>query len=491
MQSDQVLTETDEAELQRGALGIAGVVFLVLAAAAPMAAVVAVVPVGIALGDGKGFVGIFVVVALVLLLFAVGYAAMSKHVTNAGAFYSYVARGLGREAGSSAGFVALVAYSAMAIALSAGVGFFAHATFLSQFSIDLPWGAWWAIGVAIVGLLAYREIGVTARVLGLALIAEIAILLVFDAAVLLNHGFQGFSLSVLAPSAVFSGAVGVALTYGFSTFVGFEATAIYSEETKNPTRTVARATYIALAVIGIFYALTTWAAVSSFGTDQAQRVAGKDPSVFVFAANQVEVGKFTTDVMQVLVVTSLFAGFLAFHQAASRYMFSLARDGLLPRSLARTHPRHHSPYIASALQLSVIVAVVGALGLAGRDPYLEIAAPILGLGTLGIIVLQAWTSVSVVAFFRQRRDPRLWQTVLAPILASCGLIASAVLVVINFDALTGSASGVVQALPWLYLGAAVVGFAVAAWMRNSRPGQYRSMGESHGIEEPALPAAAR
>jgi amino acid transporter len=472
-----------EPRLERNAVGVGGIVFLVLAAAAPMAAIVGAMPVGVALGNGVGFPGSYLVAVLVLLLFAVGYAAMSRHVTNAGAFYSYVTRGLGRDLGSAAGYIALVAYNAMAIALSAAVGFFAHATFESEFSINLPWAVWWLIAVAIVAVLAYREISLTARALGVALVCEVLILLIFDVAVLVNHGFRGFSTHDFAPSVVFSGAVGVALTYAFASFVGFEATAIYGEEARDPHRTVARATYIALTIIGVFYTLTTWAAISSYGTKTAQAAAGKDPSSFVFAANLHEVNEFTTDVMQVLVVTSLFAGFLAFHQAASRYMFALSRDGLLPRPVGRVHPAHHSPFIASAIQILLVVIVLGALGLAGQDPYLQISVPILGLGTLGVILLQAGASVSVVAFFRRRRDERLWTTLIAPGLGSAGLITSAVLVCINFGALTASTSTLVKLLPWLYLVALLAGSAVAFWLRSARPHLYRQMGANHGVAD--------
>jgi amino acid transporter len=134
-------TET-AAGLRPGAVSAGHIVFMVVAAAAPIAAVVGAMPLGIALGNGPGYVGAYVIASLVLLLFAVAYAAMSRHVTNAGAFYTYVVEGLGRRAGASAAFVALTAYNAVAIALSASFGFFAHTTVDSLFSVDLPWQAW-------------------------------------------------------------------------------------------------------------------------------------------------------------------------------------------------------------------------------------------------------------------------------------------------------------------------------------------------------------
>ena len=427
-----------------------------------MATIVGAMPVAVALGDGKGFTGAYVLAGVMLLLFSVGYAAMSRHVTDAGAFYSYVTRGLGRCAGSATGYVALVAYNAMAIALSAAFGFFAHVSFASVLHLHLAWEGWWAIGVAVRGGLSYRRITLTARFLGVALICEIVILMVFDVAVLADKGLRGFSLSVFSPSAVLSGAAGIGILYAFTSFVGFEAAALYGEEAKEPERTVARATYASLAIVGVFYTLTTWAAISAYGAAHAGAAARKDPSGFVFAINQVEVGTLATKAMQILIVTSLFAGFMAFHQAAARYFFALSRDGLTFQRLGHVHRSHGTPHIAQALQLAIVVLVVGGLAALGRDPYLQIAAPTLALGTLGIIILQATASLSIMAFFRRRRDHRLWVTLIAPLLSGAGLITSAILAVANFGTLLGSGSGVGRELPWLYVGAVAIGLAALA-----------------------------
>ena len=321
-------------------------------------------------------------------------------------------------------------------------------------------------------MLTYRQVALTARVLGVALIGEILILLVFDVAVLADKEKDGFSLSVFTPGAVFSGAAGVGILYAFTSFVGFEAAAIYGEEARHPERTIARATYISLAIVGVFYTLTTWAAITAYGADHAQAAARAGPMPFVFAANQVEVGTVATKAMEILVVSSLFAGFLAFHQGAARYFFAVSRDGLTFRWLGLTHRGRGTPHIAQALQLAIVTVVVGVLALFGSDPYLQIAAPILALGTLGIVVLQAAASVSIAAFFRRRGDRRLWATLIAPSLASAGLIAAAVLAVVNFGQLVGSSSAVVAALPWLYVVAAVAGLMAIARLRARRPEQY-------------------
>ncbi len=85
--------------LARGRLGIPSVIFFVLSAAAPLTVVAGVVTTGYGVIGVTGIPLAFLLVAAVLALFSVGYVAMSRRVENAGAFYAYVSRGLGRPAG--------------------------------------------------------------------------------------------------------------------------------------------------------------------------------------------------------------------------------------------------------------------------------------------------------------------------------------------------------------------------------------------------------
>ena len=227
---------TAPAGLERNALGTTGIVFLVLAAVTPMAAVVGVVPLGILLGNGPGFPGAYVLAGVVLLLFAVGYAAMSHHLTNAGAFYSYVAHGIGKPAGGAAAGVAVIAYNAITISVAGGFGYFANLVFTEQFGITIAWQIWVVILLALVAFVANRQLEISAKLLGLALVCEMTILLILDVAILADRGLSAFSLEVFKPSTIFSGTPGVAFLYAFYTFIGFEATAIFGEEAKRKDR---------------------------------------------------------------------------------------------------------------------------------------------------------------------------------------------------------------------------------------------------------------
>jgi amino acid transporter len=450
----------DQHQLKRNALGTGAIVFVVVAGAAPLAASLGASPL-IFGAVGVGGAGTFVLAGIVLLLFAAGYAAMSRHVVSAGGFAAYVARGLGAPWGFAAAFVALLAYGCMLAGIFGQLGAFAHSVMLDKVGVNLPWQAWVAIGLAAVGIFGYNDIKLSARVLGVFMISEVLILLILDFAVVGQGGASGLSAVAFEPSKVFSGAPGVAVMFAFSTFVGFEVAAVYGEEAREPTRTVPRATYIAIALIALFYSFTMWAIAMGYGAAKVGTAANANPVDFVFGLNARYVGSFTTDLMNFLVLTSLFAAVTAFHNTLSRYIFSLGRAGALPAALGRTHRRSGAPHIASIALTATTTMIVGIFALFGADPFANLFAWLVGLGTVGVLTLLAAVSLAVIVFFRRTPgDVRPWNSVIAPVLGLAGLLAAIYLSVHNFDALTGVTSGPVTLLPWLIPLAALIGFGV-------------------------------
>lgn len=388
----------------------------------------------------------YLVASVVLLLFAVGYATMSRHVTSAGGFTAYVSLGLGNRAGQASAGVALLAYNCLLLGLLGQFGVFAQ-DLLGRWGWDVSWQPLAVMALVLVGTLGYLEIDLSARVLGVLMIAEVLILFVFD--VLVIGRADSLDTDAFVPGNVFSGAPGVALLFAFTCFVGFEATTIYGEEARDPRRTVPRATYVAVVLTGVFYTVTTWAIGQAHGSDTVRTRAVENPVTFVTEANTAVAGRFSTDLMQVLVVTSVFAVLLAVHNTLTRYMFSLGRGGLLPAGLGHTHRRFRSPHRASVVQSVFTLVALGAFMIAGVDPFTQLFAWLVGLGTLAVLVLQTAASVAVIAFFRRRGDGPLWQTLVAPLLGASGLTVGIVLAVVNFDILTGITGAGASLLPWL------------------------------------------
>jgi amino acid transporter len=455
-------------ELRRRAVGVAGIVFFVVSAAAPLAATLGVAPITFG-ATGPGAPLAYVIAAVILLFFAIGYAALSRHVTSSAGFAAYIERGLGRTPGFAAAATAIIAYNAMLLGIYGAFGFFTQAVVDEYLGINWAWYVWTFIGIAAVGVLGYLEINLSAKILGTLMIAEVSLLVVFDVVVPARGGASGVNFEGFAPDNLFQGAAGLTILFAISCFVGFEATAIYGEEARDPHRTVPRATFIAVLLIGGFYTVTMWAIGLAHGADAVQEAATADPANFVFAVNTEFVGEWSTKILSVLVVTSYFATLVAFHNTIARYMFSLGRGGAFPSVLRKTHARSQSPHVASLVGTATSIVVVGCFALAGADPFLQMFALLTGLGTLGVLSLQAATTLAAVVYFRRERHGNPWSTLVAPILGCAGLLMVIVLGIRNWALLTGATTGLAVYLPWLLVLAAVAGVVLGWVKRDSVP----------------------
>ena len=447
------------AGLRKGAVGAPGIVFFVVAAAGPMAATVGAGPVTF-MANGVGSTGTYVIAALVMLVFAVGFAAISRHVSSTGGFAVLISRGLGERWGFAGAAVALLAYSSVLIGIVGLFSFFTNSIILGLFGWDIPWPLL-ALGVVlVVALLGYRDINLSARILGALMVLEVVSLVVFAVIAIASGGDSGLSARAFDPAQVFSGSPGLAFLFAFSAFIGFEATVIYGEEAKDPKRSVPLATYIAVALIGGFYVLVTYAIGIGYGPDKVVDAAMASPATFVFDINTRYVGEWATIIMKVLVITSLFAVLLSLHNTVSRYVFALGRGGFLRASLGTAHPRHASPHRASLVVTAVTAVVVIAFIALGADPFLDLYSWLVGLGTLGVLLLQLSASAAVIGFFRRNRvESNPWKTIVAPALGGLGLLAVFILALVNFGVLTGVTSGPITVLPALIPIVAAVGLA--------------------------------
>ena len=239
--------ETPETSLRKGRIGVIGIVFFVVAAAAPLVGMTGAVPVATVLGNGAGVPGAYLAVALILLLFSVGYSAMSQHVTNAGAFFAYVGRGLGINTGVGSAFVSLVAYFAIQLAIFGFFGAVMAGQMAAQFGLEWPWWVWVFIAWALVLILSVLSVDIGAKVLGVLLTLELLSIVITAIAVFVKGGPEGVNFAAsFSPGAVLAGGIagtaGIALAFAFASYIGFEATAIYGEESRDPKKTVPRAT---------------------------------------------------------------------------------------------------------------------------------------------------------------------------------------------------------------------------------------------------------
>ena len=339
---------------------------------------------------------------------------------------------------------------------------------------------WWvgALGcVVLIATLGYFNIDVSVRVLVWIMLLEVALVLVFDLAVFARGGAEGVSLASFNVARFTGPQAWVGFLFAILVFIGFEATVLYRDEVKDPDRTIPRATYLSVLVIGALYTFSVWMLVTAFGS-KAQEVANHNlAGMFTEGASRF-VGTWFADTVNVLLLTAVIAALLSIHNASTRYIFNLGNDGGLPRVLGAVHPKFRSPYRASLASTVVSTVVVAAFAVTGSDPNFTYAATA-GLGSTGIIVLMVLVSVVVIVGVRSNtKGPgeNLWKTLVAPLASAAFLLALTIYALANYYLVVGGSPGQLDWLLLILLIPLVAGLVVGPVLRAIRPAQYLRIG---------------
>jgi amino acid transporter len=435
-----------------------------------------VIPTAYATTGLTGIPAAFLVVAVILALFATGYVAMTRWITNSGAFYAFIARGLGRPAGVAAALVALLAYSFLQVGLYGAFGPAAASEASAHLHLNAAWWVWALAAWAVITVLGLLRVDITGKVLGVLLSAEIIVILAETAGGLASPAGGRLSFATLSPAALTSagfGSIGVLAVIAVLGFVGFEQAPVLAEEARNARRTIPVATYVALGAIAVVYAGASWAMAAHAGQAHVVAAATAQGPGLLFG-----LGGGLSQAAQLLFLTSLFAAALAFHNCVWRYIFALGREGVLPSALGRTGP-NSIPKAASLTQSLTGLAAIVIYAAGGWPPMADLFFWLGGSGGFGILLLLAVTAVAVIAFFG--RDPRgetAWRRLIAPALTAVLLGGIVVLAVLHYDTLLGVPPGnpAAWALPASYAAAAVIGLCWGLVLRARRPEVYARIG---------------
>jgi len=394
--------------LEREAVGLREVIFQSITHMAPAAAVTFSIPAGIAFGGGS--TPLAVLLALVgSLLVAISISELSRHLPSAGSFYTYASRGLHPSLGFLVGWAYAFIEPLVAPILFLNLGF-AAADF---FNTELGWPAdlWWPWAVAgalivfVIGYLGIRvstKAGTALGIFEIAVFALVAVWLIGKA----DNNTLGVFTTRYANNPDFEGLSGIfaASVFTILAFIGFEAAAPLAEEAKDPKRTIRLAVVGSAIAIGLFYVLTTYAAVVFVGPGTAKDFGA---GAGWLGLGRSAWGSFGFVVVFLAIVNSTIANANSGANAATRTWFAMGRIRLLPRALASVHPRHRSPHVAVVGQF--VVGLVIALWLGFQ--YDPLTAFFL-LATMLVVVfvpMYMMLNVACLAYYwRRRRDEFNW-----------------------------------------------------------------------------------
>jgi amino acid transporter len=515
MPGDHQISSADSARLKAGAVGLVGVLLMAVANAAPITAMSFNVPIAIGYGNGISASAGFLFATIVLTIFAVGFVSMARYITTAGAFYGFITQGLGQLWGMASGLIAAVAYIIFEASLVGGFSYFASEYVLKPAGINVNWMIIAIIGIIVIAVLTFYSVTLAAGVLGVTLVLEVLLLGALGLSVLFKGGPDGYMFGEIVPpqnaftslpedafgTGVAAGVAAIGIFFAFWSWVGFETTAVYGEESKNPKRNVPIATMIAVIGLGLFYTFMSWMVVVGNGAAKSVEIsAGAAPVDLWLGLVDANLGGFMVLFYKILLVVGSFACAMAFHNAASRYIFAMGREsasGFLRRSVGSVNVKHGSPATASFVQ-SAITLVLCILFLLFTNvyvegeavpelvPYVNVYGLLALIGTAMILIVQTITSFAVISFFwvKKVHKGNVIATLICPILGALGMLYALWLLWSNRNFAAGLAADslVFTLMPVYVIGLLVIGFGYAAWVRAKRPDLYAEIGRTT-IEE--------
>jgi amino acid transporter len=393
--------------------------------------------VGQVAADAGGAVWVPLVVALLLaLLTAASYAELATKYPRSGGASHYATRAFGPFVGFVAGFCMLTAGIVSVAALARGFG----GEYLSAF-VTLPVGVVAVLFLIVLALVNARGIKESTRANVVATVIEVGGLLVVVALggwlLLRGDADPGRLLRLGTPEKGAAAAVLSGSVLAYYSFVGFETSVNVAEETRDPRRSYPRALFGALVAAGVVYALVGVAASVAVPTEKL--VASSGPLLEVVkAAGGVPLWLFSAIALVAVANGALLTGIMS-----SRLAYGMARDGLLPASLARVLPRRGTPWVAIAVTTgaAMLLALTGGVA--------DLASTLVLL--LLVVFLIVNTAVLVL-----RRDPGDGDHFRAPTVLPVLGIASCVLLATQIEAQVWTRGLVVLAVG-LVLAAVAVG----------------------------------
>ncbi|MEA2281889.1 MAG: hypothetical protein QOK21_2496 [Solirubrobacteraceae bacterium] len=466
--------------LQKGQLTVVNCVALSAAVMAPVIAVILNAPAAASSG-GAGLPLSFLAAFIATAFVANTVIQFSRRLPSSGSFYTFCSHGLGGGAGFFTGWLYFAAFVLLAVGLFTANGAFLHDYLQTEWSANIPW---WILSLILMGLvllLSIRSIKASVRVdLGL-LGIEMVVFLVLGVIAVVKAG-NGNTLHYFTPSASPDGVSGIGLgaVFGILSFIGFESAAVLGEETKDARRSIPRAVFGAMLIIGVFYIFMMYALSAGYHLNDAAQLKAfmGDSTPFPTLAHRY--ASWMTQIIEIAAIFGLFSCFLAVQNSTVRVIFAMGRDGVLPPALGRVHRSWHSPYVA-IYALTIFSIVVGILLSAWLGSGLTDVYGWTGsLGTVAIVIVYMMANVALIRFFAKDPERNVLRHVVYPVL---GIVALAYPL---YSVAKPGQPHPYNLVPYLVLAWIVIGAVVYAYFRSRNPAKLTALGRVLAEEEDDL-----
>jgi amino acid transporter len=446
-------------QLRRNVLGLPSAMGMSLAFISPTIGVIFIS----ALVAGKAGLAspfVFILATLGISLMASTLAQFTRRVTAAGTFYKFITLALGPSAGFVVGLLLMFAYALQSPLNSNLFGAFVSQTLKQDLGIDIPWWVLMAAVVVFVGVLAWLSVHTSMKFDIAFLITEVVIVGGLLLIIVFRGGASGQAPQAFLPtsSANGFGGLGQAFVFVIMAFFGFESCSTVAEEVRNPRRNLPIALIGSVAMTGLWFIFAMYAIIVGYGSGHVGDIANASAPLHDLALRYL--GHWYATVVDLAAVSAIIAVLLAIHTANFRLLFSLGRDGLLPKALGRTHPKHQTPHVA-IIVFSVFTLALGIVAGAVWGP-MNAFGDLGYLSSLGILPIFVLTNIALPVFMwrRYRSEFSVLLHLIFPLVSSATFVAA---IWLNVDPWP---TGVLSAFPWVILGIVVAASLVAAVLRR-------------------------
>jgi len=396
---------------------------------------------------GSGSWLAYLVAMVAIFLVAFNLVPLARRFAGAGSLSDLVSHGLGATGRLWTAWALLLAYLAVSVATLAGCTNYISMLF-GWMGVSLPLFCWVGLMGGLAAVLAFRDIRLST---GLMLALEcVSLVLIFLLCVmiLVRQGVavdvSQFDLKGLSASGMSN-----ALLIGVLSFVGFEAAATLGAEARQPLRDIPRVLLLTPLLTGLFFVFSAYVIVLGFNRYGIAVATSEAPlDDLARALHRPGLGVLVALGASI----SLFACVIATMVAASRVIFSLARQGALPAALGQVKGPHSAPQRAVALTSGLILTA--GLALATFAKPLDIYNWAGTFGTLGCVLAYALTCVATPIFLRRQGQLRAHHVIVS--LAALGVLGYVI-----FGCLYPIPAAPMNFIPWLFLALFLGGIALS------------------------------
>ncbi len=386
-------------KLKKNSLNIFETLALSVAIMGPSASIsVSVILMAIYVGCSSPLI-YFISMACVGLI-SVSIIVLNKYFPSSGSVYSFAEKTLGKRMGFLSGWLIAFTYLMLGVSCVA-IAASTLQNILESFGIKIHWGFIVALLAALVWYLAGRNAKLSTRILLVLEIVSMSIILVLSIVILVKTASTtGLTATPFKPGNNSLSSLASAVVFGFLAFSGFEGASSLGEESKNPKRMIPLAVAGSIIISGIFYIVVSYAQVLGFGptTEGIQALTATDAPLSDLASKYLSDG--ISLVIMLCVSISFFATTLGCVSAGSRILYTMGRDGMLHKSLCKTHSKHNTP--TAGINILVAVSVLVFAGCLTLEA-INIGRYAATIGTLALLLTYLLANVCALVFFYKNK----------------------------------------------------------------------------------------